>query len=78
MSDTEINKDASGSKDASGGKEVTNVSEETSKAEANIDDQKKTETVDKMKGLRAKLRTSRGKVTLSLNKIEQACLGRKS
>ena len=78
MSDTEINKDASGSKDASGGKEVTNVSEETSKAEANIDDQKKTETVDKMKGLRAKLRTSRGKVTLSLKKIEQACLGRKS
>ena len=47
MSETEINKDASGCKNA-GGNVVTVVNEETSKVEANILPQKKAERVDRM------------------------------
>ena len=65
MSDTEIKKDA---------KDVTDVSEETGKIEENIEAQKKAERVDKMDQLRTKLRTSKGKGTKSLNKIEPAVI----
>ena len=51
---------------------MTVVNEETSKVEANIEPQKKAERVDRMDQLKTMLRTSKGKVTKSLNKMEPA------
>ena len=50
------------------------VDDKTNKNTANIEAQKKAERVDKMDQLRTKLKTAKGKVTKSLNKIELAVL----
>ena len=45
------------------------IVDEGTKNEVSVGAQKKVETVDKMDQLRAKLKTAKGKVTKSLNKI---------
>ena len=63
MSDKEVKKEASGSKNVE-----TVKRDETNKVEANIDAQKMTEKIERMKQLKLKLKTAKGKVTEVLKK----------